>query len=284
MVAEMLKENIEAVNEGFHIELLELPWLTYLAQQRAGCIPLYSVRSIEDYHHPHNWVQAYLSEEGDYGQALGLPEDVQAEVDSMMAEALGLSDPVEQHNAYKAIQRMASEYQTSLWGVQRVGRHYEQLWVQGYFYNPTFPCEFVYGLSKSEDAPDAKVFLEGASADPETLDPAYMVDNASSCMATRLYDPLIHAKRERPDEFVGQLADSWEISDDGLVYTFHIRDGIKFHEGGDLDAHDAAYAIWRGMLQDRTDGPQWMFWEALFGSQSVEGYAIDKANAALGTP
>jgi len=57
---------------------------------------------------------------------------------------------------------------------------------------------------------------------------------------------------------------------------------VKFHEGGDLDAHDAAYAIWRGMLQDRSAGPQWMFWDAFFNYETVEGYAIDQANAALG--
>jgi len=282
VMAEKLKENVESVNQRFHIDVLALPWLTYLEQQQAGCIPLYQVRTVEDYHHPHNWVQSYLSTSGHYGRTLNLPQDVQAEFDRMIAQAKGLSDPAEQYQAYKAIQRMAAEYQTSLWGVQEATSHYEQLWVQGFFHNPTFPCEFVYGLSETEDSPDARTFIEGATVDPETLDPAYMYDPASRCMVTRLYDPLVHVKREHPDEFVGQLADSWEISDDGLTYTFHIRDGVKFHEGGDLDAHDAAYAIWRGLLQDRPDGPQWMLWEALFGYASVEEYAIDKANAALG--
>jgi peptide/nickel transport system substrate-binding protein len=109
-----------------------------------------------------------------------------------------------------------------------------------------------------------------------------MYDTFSDCWVRRFYDSLVHLKRESTEEFVGQLADSWEISDDGLTYTFHIREGVTFHEGGDLDAHDAAYAIWRGLLQDRSNGPQWMFWDAIFGTWSVADYAIDRANAALG--
>jgi len=278
VAAEILKANVEAVNENFRIDILALPWPAYLKQYKAGFIPIYRIGWLEDYHHPHNWVQPFLSAAGAYGYALALPEDVQAEFDAMIAEAKSIVDPAEQHEAYKAIQRMATEYQTSLWGVQPTARNYHPLWVEGYFRNPVFPCAFVYGLSENEDSPDPTTFIEGTIGDPETFDPAYMYDTGSSCMVWRFYDPLVHTKRERFDEFVGGLADSWEVSDDGLTYTFHIREGVKFHEGGDLDAHDAAYSIWRGLLQDRAAGPQWMFWDAFFGYETVEDYTVDKAN------
>jgi len=278
VASEMLKANIEAINENFTIDLLAMPWPAYLKQQRSGFIPLYRIGWLEDYHHPHNWVQPYLSSAGAYGGALGLPEELQAQFDSMIAEAKALIDPVAQDTAYKAIQRLASEEQTSLWGVIPVGRHYEPLYLEGWFNNPSYPCWFAYGLSESADSPDPKNFVEDTIGDPETFDPAYMYDTASSCAVWRMYDPLIHTKAERYDEFVGQLADTFDISEDGLTYTFHIREGVKFHAGGDLDAHDAAYSIVRGMLQDRAAGPQWMFWDAFFGYETVEGYAIDKAN------
>jgi len=281
VAAEMLKANVEALNENFNIDILALPWPAYLKQHRAGYIPVYRIGWLEDYHHSHNWVQPFLSAAGAYGHALGLPEDLQAEFDDAIAEAKSVNDAAGQHEAYKKIQRMASEYQTSLWGIQPVSRRYEQTWLEGWIYNPSYPCNFVYSFSESADSPDPKTWIEATIGDPETLDPAYMYDTGASCQIWRLYDPLVHTKAERYDEFVGQLADTWEISDDGLTYTFHIREGVTFHEGGDLTTEDAAYAIWRGMLQDRAAGPQWMFWDAFFGYETVEDYAIDLANAAL---
>lgn len=42
-----------------------------------------------------------------------------------------------------------------------------------------------------------------------------------------------------------QLAESWEISDDGLEYVFHLREGVMFHNGKELDAEDVKYSLER---------------------------------------
>jgi peptide/nickel transport system substrate-binding protein len=282
VAAEMLKANVESINERFHIEVLALPWPAYLKQTSARMIPIYAIGWQEVYRHPHIWVQPYLSSAGMFGSALKLPDEIQARFDELIGEAKATLGPEAQHEAYKALQRLAAEQQTSLWGILPVDRSYERMWLEGTYCNPSYVCPFAYGLSESDESPHPTTFLAATIAEPESFDPADIADTSSGCWIRRFYDPLIHTKRERDDEFVGQLADSWDVSDDGLTYTFHIREGVKFHEGGDLDAHDAAYAIWRGLLRDPAAGLQFMFWEAFFGSGGVEGYAIDKANAALG--
>jgi peptide/nickel transport system substrate-binding protein len=47
-----------------------------------------------------------------------------------------------------------------------------------------------------------------------------------------------------------QLAESWDISDDGLVYTFHLRQGVKFHNGKVMDAEDVKYSLERQLDPD----------------------------------
>ncbi len=48
---------------------------------------------------------------------------------------------------------------------------------------------------------------------------------------------------------VPALAESWEISEDGLTYTFHLHDGVKFHDGTTMDANDVKFSL------DRARGP-----------------------------
>ena len=62
-------------------------------------------------------------------------------------------------------------------------------------------------------------------------------DNA----ATQLYDSLVHL--DRFGEFQPALAESWEISEDGTEYTFHLRQGVAFHNGEPFTADDVI-ATW----------------------------------------
>jgi len=113
--------------------------------------------------------------------------------------------------------------------------------------------------------------------EPETLDPAWTYDAAGGEIQMSIYDGMIFYKRDRPDEFVPALATKWEISDDGMTYTFWIRKGVRFHKGGTLEPHDIAYTIQREMLQDRIDGPQWLFLEPILGVSSIESLAMEIA-------
>ncbi|MDF2097336.1 ABC transporter substrate-binding protein [Aquibaculum arenosum] len=52
------------------------------------------------------------------------------------------------------------------------------------------------------------------------------------------YSLLLRFNSENYPELEGDLAENWEVSDDGLVYTFHIRKGVTFHDGTPLTAAD----------------------------------------------
>lgn len=111
----------------------------------------------------------------------------------------------------------------------------------------------------------SNTFVAAVTGDIETLDPAWAYDVASASIIFNVYQTLLFPTKEKTDEFVPLLASDWEVSDDGTTYTFTIRDGVTFHEGQELTPEDVAYSFWRGMIQDRSGGPQWILLQPFFG-------------------
>lgn len=84
------------------------------------------------------------------------------------------------------------------------------------------------------------------SAEPISLDPAVGTDSQSAIMFRNVYDRLIELEPNGHDLAPG-LAEKWDVSDDGLTYTFHLREGVKFDDGTPLDA-DAVVTSLRRVL------------------------------------
>ena len=88
--------------------------------------------------------------------------------------------------------------------------------------------------------------------DPETLDPALnsAVDGGNYMVFT--FEGLA-VKDENSQPIPGQAA-SWDISEDGKTYTFHLRDGLKWSDGSPLNANDFVYS-WRRVVDPLTAAP-----------------------------
>ncbi len=123
---------------------------------------------------------------------------------------------------------------------------------------PVVPVEF-----KSKDP---TTFIEPTFGDVDTLDNGYAYDSASGDILQNLYDKLVWFKGDSPTEFVPQLAESWEMSEDGTVYTFKLREGVTFHDGSPLTAEDVAFTFIRNLLQGGTNSPQLLFTEPILGA------------------
>lgn len=112
---------------------------------------------------------------------------------------------------------------------------------------------------------DPTTFFAPTFGEPETLDPALDYETAGGEIVSNVYETLVWYNREKASEFIPQLAESYETSADGLTYTFHIRKGVKFHNGDELTPTDVAYTFQRGLLQGGTASPQWLLTEPFFG-------------------
>lgn len=79
--------------------------------------------------------------------------------------------------------------------------------------------------------------------DPPTLDPHLSGDSTSAEYVVEIYSGLVAYDRDL--KLIPDLAQSWDVSADGTVYTFHLRDGAKFHNGKPVRAQDFKWSFER---------------------------------------
>ncbi|MBX3054359.1 MAG: ABC transporter substrate-binding protein [Caldilineaceae bacterium] len=123
-------------------------------------------------------------------------------------------------------------------------------------------------------APRPDTYTDVTFGDIDTMDPALAYDTASGALIMNVMETLIWFNHTDATSFVPVLAtevpsvENGGISADGLTYTFHIREGVTFHNGNDLTPSDIAYSFQRGLLQSDPNGPQWLLLEPILGYTS----------------
>ncbi|MEZ4594067.1 MAG: ABC transporter substrate-binding protein [Chloroflexota bacterium] len=135
-------------------------------------------------------------------------------------------------------------------------------------------------------APDPTTYTQLTFGDIDTMDPALIYDTASGALALNVMEPLITYNGADPTTFVPVLAmevpslENGLISEDGLTYTFNIRQGVSFHEGGALEPHDVAYSFQRGLLQSDPNSAQWLLLEPIMGYNATYDITEEIADGA----
>ena len=96
-------------------------------------------------------------------------------------------------------------------------------------------------VSAAETTQDTLTVAMGSDA--TSIDPVAVCNVYSSNIMAQIYDTLIDVAED--GTVTPRLAESYEVSDDGLTYTFKIRQGVKFHNGDEVKASDVAYSLKR---------------------------------------
>jgi len=124
------------------------------------------------------------------------------------------------------------------------------LWYQGeglkFLEGATPPSELLPSIRPTPEAkPPARLgaTLNLPGGEPPTLDPALTQDATSASYIVEIFSGLVTLNRDL--EVVPDIAESWDLSDDGTTYTFHLRDDVKFHDGKPVTAQDLKYSIER---------------------------------------
>ena len=96
--------------------------------------------------------------------------------------------------------------------------------------------------------PQDNIFY-ATSTDPLGLDPALVDDFDSGNVSSNIYEGLMGFKKDNT-EVVPLLATSYDVSEDGLTYTFKVRQGVKFHDGTPFNAQAVKFNIERQMPEN----------------------------------
>jgi peptide/nickel transport system substrate-binding protein len=98
----------------------------------------------------------------------------------------------------------------------------------------------------------AQTLVIGGLGEPVTLDSALVGDGISQNITSQIYDGLVMYKGSTT-EVAPALAEKWDVSADGRVWTLYLRKGVKFHDGEPLDA---AAVVWNFERWWKTKHPQ----------------------------
>lgn len=97
-----------------------------------------------------------------------------------------------------------------------------------------------------------QVLVFGRGGDSVALDPAIVTDGESFKVTENIYETLLNFGEQDTTVRPG-LAKEWEVSDDGLTYTFYLQEGVKFHDGTDFNAEAVVKNVerWKGGAEEQ---------------------------------
>lgn len=146
----------------------------------------------------------------------------------------------------------------------------------------------VNALISTEVPTSGGSLTEGAVGTPRFVNPLLAASQPDQDLTMLVYSGLLRA--DENGGYVPDLASSYEISEDGTVYTFHLREGLTFHDGSPLTAADVLFTI--ALAQEaETKSPRRADWEGVGASAPDErtlvftlphAYAPFSENATLG--
>ncbi|NKI21561.1 ABC transporter substrate-binding protein [Paenibacillus dendritiformis] len=131
--------------------------------------------------------------------------------------------------------------------------------------------------SKTNESESGGTLIYGRGADSTALDPAITTEGESFIVTQQIYETLVKYKTENTEIEPG-LAEKWEVAEDGLTYTFHLRKDVKFHDGTDFNAEAVATNFQRWARSK--DAAKFSYYSSMFGGfEGDPGHVIKEVKA-----
>jgi len=127
--------------------------------------------------------------------------------------------------------------------------------------------------SAEEEGPkEGGTLIIAVSADPVSLDPHLQADWSTRQGIVYMFDALVDVVEN--DAIAPSLAESWEVSDDGMVWTFHLRDDVTFHDGTKFNAEAVKFNMERLLDEEFASPEQPHVAQRLDSVEVVDDYTV----------
>ncbi|MEM7469976.1 MAG: ABC transporter substrate-binding protein [Pseudomonadota bacterium] len=130
----------------------------------------------------------------------------------------------------------------------------------------------VVAVLSSANAVSARDVTIGLQLEPPHLDPT---SAAAGAIDQVLYSNVLEGltRFSSDGSVVPGLAESWEVSEDGVIYTFALRDGVTFHDGTSFEAADVVFSLDRARGADSTNAQKGLF-ANIAGVQATDSQTV----------
>lgn len=233
-------------NLGIELVLENVDFKTRLQKMRDQDFDLVFAGWGADYNDPMSFIDLWVTD-GPYND-VGWSNE---EFDELVALAKTSTDQQERMEAMAKAEKILLDEAPIIPVYWRQRNFAEHPWVKD-IVRTAFAPSNEYKWAYTEGRPDGDNNLNlNLGEDPPDLQSVTCTDTVSIDILNATLEGLVRMNPEGEYEQGSGLAESWTVSDDGLVYTFTIKDGLKWSNEEPLTAHDFEYA-WKTVVDPRT--------------------------------
>jgi len=222
-VGEAIQADLAAV--GIDAEIVTYDWGTYLEKSRLGEHALCMLGWMPDFLDPDNYLPTFFGPGSKRWDSDMIPDPV---VWERLLQARTERDPVTRERLYYEANALIHGAALGVPIVHAAEVYASSFALADYYPHPMFD-EWVDWVA------DKDTLIIGRSGDSVGLDVVDETDGESFYIGTQVFDSLYRFGPTDAKSYPA-LAESYEISEDGLTWTFHLRKGVKFHDGTDFNA------------------------------------------------
>ena len=264
---------------GIKVTLTNAEWKVYLKNLSSGDYNIARSSWIADYSDPNTYLDMFVTGGGNNQTGWS-----NKQYDDLLDAALKEVDPRKRYKILNDAENILVNDEVPIMPIYYyVCKNLLKKNVKNFQFNvrDIHPLKEVYMEKAGKPAPPAgQHFRFNLGTEPETIDPALMTGVPEAQLAFQLFEGLVVNDPKTLEPKPG-CAEKWEISPDGLVYTFHLRKGLKWSNGDPLTAEDFFYS-WKRVLEPKTASEYvYQMFYIKNGKQYFEGKIKDFSQVGL---